>query len=133
MELLVDSVLRSDNLDEELKSSLAFDYIMNEYIILIERATETKYTSISLSEKEISKLIHKMTTLLRVGRKYLPKKFPGTLDVPIELHIPIDWRNFTRFSLLMVIHFNLKIKLSSTLQKSGKKKEFVFTNKVLES
>ena len=38
MELLEDSVLRSDNLDEEL----AFDHKMNKYVILIERETGTK-------------------------------------------------------------------------------------------
>ena len=68
MELLEDSVLRSDNLDEELKSSLAFDHIMCEYVILIERETETKNTSISLLETEISNLVDKMPTALRVGK-----------------------------------------------------------------
>ena len=61
---------------------------MNEYIKLIQRETETKYTSLSLYETDLSNLIHKTPITLRVGRKYLTKKFPGSLDVPIELNIP---------------------------------------------
>ena len=114
MELLEDSVLRSDNLDEELNSSLAFDHIMNEYIILIERETETKYTSISLYETDISNLIHKTPTTLRVGRKYLTKKLPDSLDVPIELNIPHRLGEFHLILFVKENTFSPEIKLLST-------------------
>ena len=57
MELLEDSVLRSENLDEELKSSLAFDHIMCEYVILIERETETKKTHLFPSLRQRSPIL----------------------------------------------------------------------------
>ena len=74
-------------MDEQLKTSLAFDHIMNEVVILIERETETKCTSILLSETEICNLVHKMPTALRVAKIFI-KKIPGMLDVPIELNTP---------------------------------------------
>ena len=127
MELLEDSVLRSDNLDEELKSSLAFDHIMCEYIILIERETEAKKTSISLSETEISNLVDKMPTALRVGKKYLTKKFPGTLDVPIELNTPHRLGEF--HSILFVKENTFSgDKIVIDLRKCGKKEDgFIYT------
>ena len=127
MELLEDSVLRSDNLDEELKSSLAFDHIMCEYIILIERETETKKTSISLSETEISNLVDKMPTALRVGKKYLTKKFPGMLDVPIELNTPHRLGEF--HSILFVKENTFSgDKIVIDLRKCGKKEDgFIYT------
>ena len=110
-----------------MKSSLAFDHIMNEYDILIEMETETKYTYISLSETEISNRVHKMPTTLRVGKK-LTKKFRDTLDVHIELNIPHRLGEFHSILFIKENTFSHKIKIVIDLRKCGKKEDgFIFT------
>ena len=102
-----------------MKSSLASDHIMNEYVILIERETETKYTSTSLSETEISNLVHKVPTTLGSGTKILTKTFPDTLDVPIELNTPHRLGEFHSILFIKENTFSPDNKIVINLRRCG--------------
>ena len=70
-----------------------------------------------------------MPTTLRVGKKILTKKFPDTIDVPIELNTPHRLGEFHSIFFIKENTFLPDNKIVIDLRKCGKKDRFIFTKK----